>query len=75
MLGLLCMVNMLTRRGFSMRPLVVLEKIIATFGTFSLIYTITEHYIMPLLPTEGDTKSLVKSYISLAGPMLLNYLL
>ncbi|KGB75845.2 sterol O-acyltransferase [Cryptococcus deuterogattii R265] len=62
-------------RTDTMRPLVVLEKIIATFGTFSLIYTITEHYIMPLLPTEGDTKSLFKSYISLAGPMLLNYLL
>lgn len=75
MLATSCAGNRLTQRGDSMRPLVVLEKIIATFGTFSLIYTITEHYIMPLLPTEGDTKSLFKSYISLAGPMLLNYLL
>ncbi|WVQ74465.1 hypothetical protein IAR50_004066 [Cryptococcus sp. DSM 104548] len=58
-----------------MRPLVVLEKIVATFGTFSLIYTITEHYIMPHLPKEGDSLSLIKSFISLALPMIINYLL
>ncbi|ODN97324.1 sterol O-acyltransferase [Cryptococcus wingfieldii CBS 7118] len=62
-------------RTETMRPLVVLEKIVATFGTFSLIYTITEHYIMPHLPKEGDSLSLIKSFISLALPMMINYLL
>lgn len=56
-----------------MNPLVVLEKIIATFGTFSLIYTITEHYILPCLPRPED--SLFKSFVNLALPMLVNYLL
>ena len=56
-----------------LRPLVVLEKIIATFGTFSLIYLITEHYIMPYTPKPGE--SLIKSYINLALPMMVNYLL
>jgi sterol O-acyltransferase len=57
----------------SMRPLVVLEKIAATFGTFSLIYTITEHYIMPYTPKPGE--SLLKSFFNLALPMMVNYLL
>lgn len=56
-----------------MRPLVVLEKIAATFGTFSLIYTITEHYIMPYTPKPGD--SLLNSFFNLALPMMVNYLL
>ncbi|WVR08896.1 hypothetical protein IAU60_005955 [Kwoniella sp. DSM 27419] len=60
-------------RTETMRPMVVLEKIVATLGTFSLIYTITEHYIMPVLPKPGD--SLLKSFINLALPMMVNYLL
>jgi sterol O-acyltransferase len=56
-----------------MNPLVVLEKIAASFGTFSLIYTITEHYIMPFTPQPGD--SFVKNFINLALPMMVNYLL
>jgi len=56
-----------------MRPWVVLEKVAATFGTFSLIYLITEHYIMPYTPKPGD--SLLKSFINLALPMMVNYLL
>ena len=60
-------------RTDTMRPLVVLEKIVATFGTFSLIYLITEHYIMPYTPQPGD--SLLKSFINLALPMMINYLL
>lgn len=56
-----------------MNPLVVLEKIAATFGTFSLIYTITEHYIMPFTPKPGD--SFVKNFVNLALPMMVNYLL
>ncbi|KAK4689379.1 sterol O-acyltransferase, partial [Tremellales sp. Uapishka_1] len=60
-------------RTKTMRPLYVFEKILATFGTFSLIYTITEHYIMPLTPKPGD--SLIKSFINLCLPMMINYLL
>ena len=56
-----------------MRPWVVLEKVAATFGTFSLIYLITEHYIMPYTPKPED--SLLKSFINLALPMMVNYLL
>ena len=56
-----------------MRPWVVLEKVAATFGTFSLIYLITEHYSMPYTPKPED--SLLKSFINLALPMMVNYLL
>lgn len=55
------------------RPLVVLEKIAATFGTFSLIYLITEHYIMPYTPKPGE--SILISFFNLALPMMVNYLL
>jgi sterol O-acyltransferase len=55
------------------RPLVVLEKIAATFGTFSLIYTITEHYIMPYTPKPGE--NIIISFFNLALPMMVNYLL
>lgn len=55
------------------RPLVVLEKVAATFGTFSLIYTVTEHYIMPYLPKPGE--SLLITFFNLALPMMINYLL
>ncbi len=51
----------------------VLEKIVATLGTFSLIYLITEHYIMPFTPKTGE--SLARSFINLALPMMVNYLL
>lgn len=57
----------------SMRPLYVVEKVLATFGTFSLIYTITEHYIFPQLPKPGD--SLLMTFINLCLPMMFNYLL
>lgn len=57
----------------SMRPLVVLEKIAATFGTFSLIYTVTEYYILPYTPKPGE--SLLISFFNLALPMMVNYLL
>lgn len=56
-----------------MRPTYVVEKIFATFGVFSLIYTITEHYIMPYIPKQGDP--LLKTFVNLALPMLFNYLL
>ncbi|KAL7421034.1 Sterol O-acyltransferase 2 (Sterol-ester synthase 2) [Cryptotrichosporon argae] len=60
-------------RTNSIRPLYVLEKILATFGTFSLIYLITEHYIMPYTPKPGH--SLLHTFVQLALPMIVNYLL
>jgi len=39
----------------SIRPLYVLEKTVATFGTFFLLYQYTEHYIMPYIPTKEQT--------------------
>lgn len=55
------------------RPLYVLEKVFATFGTFSLIYTVTEHYIMPYTPKLGD--SIARAFANLAIPMMINFLL
>jgi sterol O-acyltransferase len=60
-------------RTTTRRPLYILEKVLATFGTFSLIYTVTEHYIMPYTPKPGD--SLVHSFTQLAIPMIINFLL
>jgi sterol O-acyltransferase len=60
-------------RTRTMRPLFVLEKVFATFGTFSLIYTVTEHYIMPYSPKPGD--NLIQTFAQLAIPMIINFLL
>ncbi|KLT39548.1 MBOAT-domain-containing protein [Cutaneotrichosporon oleaginosum] len=60
-------------RTSTMRPLFVLEKVFATFGTFSLIYTVTEHYIMPYSPKPGD--NLIQTFAQLAIPMIINFLL
>ncbi|KAL1406214.1 Sterol O-acyltransferase 2 (Sterol-ester synthase 2) [Vanrija albida] len=60
-------------RTDTMRPLYILEKVLATFGTFSLIYTVTEHYIMPYTPKPGD--SLFHAFAQLALPMMINFLL
>lgn len=60
-------------RTNSIRPLYVLEKTLATFGTFFVIYVITEHFIIPHSPTP-DT-SLLQSLLKLALPMMVNYLL
>ncbi|KAG8710121.1 hypothetical protein FRC09_000293 [Ceratobasidium sp. 395] len=46
---------------------------VATFGTFTLLYTITEHYIMPLIPTSEQ--SFWRSMIDLALPFMLSYLI
>ncbi|SNX87432.1 related to acyl-CoA sterol acyltransferase [Melanopsichium pennsylvanicum] len=57
----------------TIRPLYVLEKTLATFGTFLVIYVITEHWIMPFTPT-ADTPFL-RTFLQLAVPMMINYLL
>lgn len=60
-------------RTSTIRPLFVLEKVFATFGTFSLIYAVTEHYIMPYSPKPGD--NLIQTFAQLAIPMIVNFLL
>ncbi|BEI84302.1 hypothetical protein CcaverHIS002_0409060 [Cutaneotrichosporon cavernicola] len=60
-------------RTSTRRPLFILEKVFATFGTFSLIYTVTEHYIMPYSPKPGD--NLIQTFAQLAIPMIVNFLL
>ncbi|CAD6893441.1 unnamed protein product [Tilletia laevis] len=60
-------------RTKEIRPLYVLEKTLATFGTFFVIYVVTEHWIMPFQPS--DSEPLLKSFLQLALPMLINYLL
>ncbi|TKY87998.1 hypothetical protein EX895_003094 [Sporisorium graminicola] len=60
-------------RTQTIRPLYVLEKTLATFGTFLVIYVVTEHWIMPFTPT-ADTP-LLRTFLQLAVPMMINYLL
>lgn len=60
-------------RTTSVRPLYVLEKTLATFGTFFVIYVITEHFIIPHSPTPGTP--LLQTLLKLALPMMINYLL
>ncbi|KAI0083952.1 MBOAT, membrane-bound O-acyltransferase family-domain-containing protein [Irpex rosettiformis] len=55
------------------RPLYVLEKTIATFGTFVLLYTVTESFIFPLTPTPDQ--SFLRSLLDLALPFMIAYLL
>lgn len=60
-------------RTRSIRPLYVLEKTLATFGTFFVIYVITEHFIIPHSPRPNTP--LLQTFLKLALPMMLNYLL
>ena len=55
------------------RPLYVFEKTIATFGTFVLLYTITEGFIFPLTPTPDQP--FLHSLLDLALPFMVAYLL
>ncbi|GAC97889.1 sterol O-acyltransferase [Pseudozyma hubeiensis SY62] len=57
----------------TIRPLYVLEKTLATFGTFLVIYVITEHWIMPFTPTASTP--FLRTFLQLAVPMMINYLL
>lgn len=71
-------------RTSTIRPLYVLEKTLATFGTFFVIYTITEHIIFPINEAsklQQSTADLhpVVTFISAALdfilPFMVNYLL
>ncbi|KAL5536945.1 ARE2 [Sanghuangporus sanghuang] len=56
------------------RPLYVFEKTTATFGTFALLYTITENFILPIIPMLRD-RSFLRNLLDLALPFMVAYLL
>ncbi len=60
-------------RTSGIRPLYVFEKTVAFFGTFALLYTIVETFIIPLTPTPDQ--SFARSLLDLALPFMLSYLL
>jgi sterol O-acyltransferase len=61
-------------RAYRIRPLYVFEKTVATFGTFALLYTVTETFILPYTnPSPGQ--SFARTLLDLALPFMLAYLL
>jgi len=55
-------------------PLYLFEKTVATFGTFVLLYTTTETFILPYTnPSPGQ--SFARTLLDLALPFMLAYLL
>ncbi|KAH9940840.1 MBOAT-domain-containing protein [Epithele typhae] len=60
-------------RTQSIRPLYVFEKSVAFFGTFALLYTMVETFILPLTPTPEQ--SFARSLLDLAMPFMISYLL
>ncbi|GAA5842617.1 hypothetical protein JCM9279_003640 [Rhodotorula babjevae] len=60
-------------RTDSIRPLYILEKTLATFGTFSVLLLIVEHFIYPVMP--GPDSSFISSLLDLALPFTICYLL
>ncbi|KAH9935072.1 MBOAT-domain-containing protein [Amylocystis lapponica] len=54
-------------------PLYVFEKTVATFGTFALLYTVVESFILPLTPTPDQ--SFLRSLLDLSLPFMISYLL
>ncbi|KZV68234.1 MBOAT-domain-containing protein [Peniophora sp. CONT] len=59
-------------RTNKIRPLYVFEKTVATFGTFALLYSVTETYI---LPASRVKQSFAMSMLDLALPFMVAYLL
>ena len=55
------------------RPLYVFEKTAAFLGSFALLYTIVESFIIPLTPTKEQ--SFARSLLDLAMPFMISYLL
>ncbi|KAL0576265.1 Sterol O-acyltransferase 2 (Sterol-ester synthase 2) [Marasmius crinis-equi] len=60
-------------RTEKIRPLYVFEKTVATFGTFLLLYSVTERFILPYTPTPDQ--SFFRSLLDLMLPFMLAYLL
>ncbi|KAI0033940.1 MBOAT, membrane-bound O-acyltransferase family-domain-containing protein [Vararia minispora EC-137] len=59
-------------RTHRIRPLYVFEKTVATFGTFALLYSITETFI---LPYSGGRGNFLMALLDLALPFMVSYLL
>jgi len=53
------------------RPLYVFEKTVATFGTFMLLYSVTEVFILPKI----HQASFLRALLDLALPFMVAYLL
>ncbi|TIC70439.1 MBOAT-domain-containing protein [Wallemia mellicola] len=51
----------------------VIEKTLATFGTFYILYVISEHYISPKMPRPEE--SFARTWLDLCIPFLCNYVL
>jgi len=55
------------------RPFYLFEKTVATFGTFALLYTVTESFILPYTPSAD--RPFFRALLDLAIPFMLAYLL
>jgi hypothetical protein len=53
---------------------IVFEKTVATFGTFALLYTVTETFILPYTNPTPE-QSFARTLLDLALPFMLAYLL
>ncbi|KAJ3543211.1 hypothetical protein NMY22_g3220 [Coprinellus aureogranulatus] len=60
-------------RTTRIRPVYVFEKTVATFGTFALLYTVTDRFILPYTPTPEQ--SFFRSLLDLALPFMIAYIL
>ncbi|KAI5895388.1 uncharacterized protein SCHCODRAFT_02619284 [Schizophyllum commune H4-8] len=60
-------------RTDKIRPIYVFEKVTAFFGSFALLYTITETFILPKIPTADQ--SFLLSLLDLAMPFMFGYLM
>ncbi|KIY53339.1 hypothetical protein FISHEDRAFT_55208 [Fistulina hepatica ATCC 64428] len=56
------------------RPLYLMEKAIAFFGSFTLLYTFTETFILPVMPLTHH-QSFARSLLDLSLPFMISYLL
>lgn len=66
-------------RTSTIRPIYVLEKTLATFGTFFVVYAITEHVIFPTheaaLANPIRANNFLLTALDLVLPFIINYLL
>lgn len=60
-------------RNCRIRPLYIFEKTVAFMGSFVLLYTVTERFIIPLTPTPDQ--SFFRSLLDLALPFMIAFLL
>lgn len=60
-------------RGCRIRPMYIFEKTVAFMGSFALLYTVAECFIIPLTPTPDQ--SFFRSLLDLALPFMMAFLL